>query len=86
MEPRSTKRIDAGNGAHHRRGEHAVHVGAGLGYYSAILGHLVGPGGRVTAIEYEADLAARARANLGAHDHIELDRGRRHGGGSSPPT
>ena len=55
-----------------RPGEHAVHVGAGVGYYSAILGHLVGPGGHVTAIEYEADLAARARANLAPYGHIEL--------------
>ena len=56
-------------------GEHAVHVGAGLGYYSAILGHLVGPGGQVTAIEYEADLAARARANLEPYAHIALIEG-----------
>lgn len=56
-------------------GEHAVHVGAGVGYYSAILGHLVGPGGQVTAIEYEADLAARARANLAPYDHIALIEG-----------
>ena len=56
-------------------GEHAVHVGAGVGYYSAILGHLVGPGGQVTAIEYEADLAVRARANLAPYHHIRLVEG-----------
>ena len=45
-------------------GAHIVHVGAGTGYYSAILAELAGPAGRVTAIEYEADLAAKARRNL----------------------
>ena len=56
-------------------GEHAVHVGAGTGYYSAILGHLVGPGGKVTAIEVEAELATRARANLAPYRHIETIEG-----------
>jgi protein-L-isoaspartate(D-aspartate) O-methyltransferase len=45
-------------------GERVVHVGAGLGYYSAIMAEIVGPGGRVTAIEIDPGLAARARANL----------------------
>jgi protein-L-isoaspartate(D-aspartate) O-methyltransferase len=47
-----------------RPGETALHVGAGTGYYSAILAHLVGAGGRVIAYEIEADLAARAANNL----------------------
>jgi protein-L-isoaspartate(D-aspartate) O-methyltransferase len=41
-----------------------IHVGAGLGYYSAILAEIVGPSGEVTAIEIDAGLAERARANL----------------------
>jgi protein-L-isoaspartate(D-aspartate) O-methyltransferase len=41
-----------------------VHVGAGTGYYSAILAEIVGRGGRVTALEIDAALAARASANL----------------------
>jgi protein-L-isoaspartate(D-aspartate) O-methyltransferase len=45
-------------------GEHVLHVGAGTGYYSAILAHLAGPAGRVTAIEFDEGLAARATANL----------------------
>lgn len=45
-------------------GEAVVHVGAGLGYYTAILARLVGAGGRVAAYEIEPDLAARAAANL----------------------
>ena len=45
-------------------GDRVIHVGAGLGYYSAILAELVGPSGNVTAIEIEFTLAERARANL----------------------
>lgn len=52
-----------------RPGEHAVHVGAGVGYYTAILQHLVGRRGRITAIEFDPGLAARLGANLaGAHN------------------
>ena len=36
-----------------RPGEHAVHIGAGVGYYTAILAHMVGENGRVTAIEFD---------------------------------
>jgi protein-L-isoaspartate(D-aspartate) O-methyltransferase len=45
-------------------GEHVVHVGIGTGYYSAILADIVGRDGAVTAVEIDAGLAARARANL----------------------
>jgi protein-L-isoaspartate(D-aspartate) O-methyltransferase len=45
-------------------GEHVVHVGIGTGYYSAILAHIVGRDGLVTAVEIDAELAERARANL----------------------
>jgi protein-L-isoaspartate(D-aspartate) O-methyltransferase len=47
-------------------GDHVVHVGIGTGYYTAILAHLVGPTGKVTAIEVDPTLAARAQANLAA--------------------
>ena len=45
-------------------GECVVHVGAGTGYYTAILAALVGPTGNVVAFEIQADLADRARDNL----------------------
>jgi protein-L-isoaspartate(D-aspartate) O-methyltransferase len=45
-------------------GDRVIHVGAGLGHYSAILAELVGPNGSVTAIEIDSALAERARANL----------------------
>ncbi len=47
-----------------REGETVLHVGAGAGYYTAILAHLVGPGGWVWAYEIEPSLAARAERNL----------------------
>lgn len=45
-------------------GEAVVHIGAGTGYYTAVLAHLVGANGQVTAFEMEPDLAAKASANL----------------------
>lgn len=53
-------------------GEHVVHIGAGVGYYSAILAGLVGASGRVTAIEYDPVLAARAADNLSAFPNVHL--------------
>jgi protein-L-isoaspartate(D-aspartate) O-methyltransferase len=56
-------------------GEHVVHVGTGTGYYTAILSHLVGPSGRVTGIEYDPDLAARARTCLVPYPNVTLVEG-----------
>jgi len=53
-------------------GETVIHVGAGTGYYTAILSRLVQPGGRVEAFEYEADLAAQAVANLQECPHVTV--------------
>jgi protein-L-isoaspartate(D-aspartate) O-methyltransferase len=47
-----------------RLGDAVLHIGAGTGYYSAILAQLVGERGQVIAYEIEPDLAARAAANL----------------------
>lgn len=47
-----------------REGETVIQVGAGSGYYTAILAHLIGHDGRVHAFEIDPDLAARAKANL----------------------
>jgi protein-L-isoaspartate(D-aspartate) O-methyltransferase len=51
-------------------GEHAVHIGAGTGYYTAILAHMVGDAGRVTAIEYDAALAERLKANFAGQSNL----------------
>jgi len=53
-------------------GESVVHVGAGTGYYTAILATLVGPKGRVVAFELEQDLAARAVTNLRHFQNVEV--------------
>jgi protein-L-isoaspartate(D-aspartate) O-methyltransferase len=45
-------------------GDQVLHVGAGTGYYTAILAELAGPGGRIMAVEYEPALADAARKNL----------------------
>jgi protein-L-isoaspartate(D-aspartate) O-methyltransferase len=56
-------------------GEHVVHIGTGTGYYTAILAHLVGPSGRVTGIEYEPELAARAKTNFAAYPNVKIVEG-----------
>jgi protein-L-isoaspartate(D-aspartate) O-methyltransferase len=56
-------------------GEHVFHLGAGLGYYTAILSEMVGAAGRVTAIEVDADLAARAWDNLAPWTNVEMRSG-----------
>lgn len=54
-----------------REGERAVHLGCGVGYYSAILAEVVGPSGRLLAIDVDPDLAARARENLARYRHVQ---------------
>jgi protein-L-isoaspartate(D-aspartate) O-methyltransferase len=62
-----------------RAGEHIVHVGAGAGYYSAIMAKLVaasGPTyGKVTAVEFEPELAARAKSNLTPYRNVSVVQG-----------
>ncbi|PWV98742.1 protein-L-isoaspartate(D-aspartate) O-methyltransferase [Hoeflea marina] len=58
-----------------RTGETALHIGAGTGYYSAILAELVGPEGRVVAVEVDAVMAARARRCLRPWANVELFEG-----------
>jgi protein-L-isoaspartate(D-aspartate) O-methyltransferase len=45
-------------------GETVVHIGAGAGYYTALLAKLVGPTGKVNAYEIDPELAQRAAENL----------------------
>ena len=55
-----------------KEGETVVQIGAGAGYYTAILAHLVGPAGKVVAYEIEPDIAARAKANLARYPQVEV--------------
>ena len=54
-----------------RVGERAIHVGAGTGYYTAILGKLVGESGHVDAYEIEPELAREAAANLAEFQSVQ---------------
>lgn len=53
-------------------GQHVAHIGAGAGYYTAMLAELVGPAGRVTAFEYDESLATRARTNLAPWSNVTV--------------
>jgi len=55
-----------------KEGDHVLHVGCGVGYYTAITAAVVGPNGHVTGIEIDPDLASRARKNLAHLDHVEV--------------
>ncbi|MGY2049070.1 protein-L-isoaspartate O-methyltransferase family protein [Methylobacterium sp. JK268] len=55
-----------------RPGERVVQVGAGGGYYTAILAELVGPGGRVDAYEVDPALAAMAAAALAPYRQVAV--------------
>ena len=56
-------------------GQRVVHVGTGTGYFTALLGHIVGPAGRVHGIEIDPDLAAQAAANLAPWPWITMQHG-----------
>jgi protein-L-isoaspartate(D-aspartate) O-methyltransferase len=55
-----------------KEAETVVQIGAGSGYYTAILAHLVGPNGRVYAYEINEALGAWARENLKEQHHAEV--------------
>ena len=56
-------------------GERVLHLGTGLGYYTALIAHCVGETGRVLGIEADAELAARSRENLAGSAWIEVREG-----------
>ncbi|MGH1477215.1 MAG: protein-L-isoaspartate O-methyltransferase family protein [Geminicoccales bacterium] len=53
-------------------GENVVHIGAGRGYYSAILSSLVLPDGAVTAFEINKTLASAARNHLVDFENVTV--------------
>jgi protein-L-isoaspartate(D-aspartate) O-methyltransferase len=52
-------------------GDRVCQVGAGLGYYSAIIAEIVGEAGTVLALEIDSELAMQARANLASYPNTE---------------
>ena len=55
-----------------RPGATVLQVGAGVGYFTAILAELVTDSGRVIAYEIDEGLAARAKGNLAGYGHVEV--------------
>jgi len=53
-------------------GQRIAHIGAGTGYYTAILAELAGVKGHVLAIEYDPDLAAFAKHALEDRDNVTV--------------
>jgi protein-L-isoaspartate(D-aspartate) O-methyltransferase len=53
-------------------GEHAVHIGCGVGYYTALWATLVGPTGKMTALEVDPELAKKSEDNLKNLPHVEV--------------
>jgi protein-L-isoaspartate(D-aspartate) O-methyltransferase len=55
-----------------KKGGRVIHVGAGTGYYTAVMAMLAGETGVVDAYEIEPDLAARAQQNLAGFANVEV--------------
>jgi protein-L-isoaspartate(D-aspartate) O-methyltransferase len=55
-----------------RTGDRIYHLGAGVGYYTAIVAELAGPEGAVIAAEIDADLAERARTHLASWANVQI--------------
>lgn len=53
-------------------GDEVLHVGCGVGYYTAIIAEVVGTSGHVTGVEIDPTLAARARENLAYFDQVDV--------------
>lgn len=58
-----------------RDGERVAHIGAGTGYYTAIIAELVGEAGHVLAVEFDPVLANAARANLADRPNVTVVEG-----------
>ena len=56
-------------------GDAICHIGAGTGYYTAILSVLTLPNGRVSAFEIDEALATRARDNLWPFEGVSVTQG-----------
>ena len=56
-------------------GARVLHIGCGLGYYTAVMAHCAGPTGRVVAFEIDETLAAEARQNLASLSWVGVNHG-----------
>jgi protein-L-isoaspartate(D-aspartate) O-methyltransferase len=53
-------------------GNRFLHVGCGVGYYTAMATHVVGPGGTILALEVDERLVGRAAENLSHLPNVEV--------------
>jgi protein-L-isoaspartate(D-aspartate) O-methyltransferase len=56
-------------------GSSVLHVGCGLGYYTAVMARAVGSSGRVVAFEVDEPLASAARQNLSSMPWVDVRHG-----------
>jgi protein-L-isoaspartate(D-aspartate) O-methyltransferase len=56
-------------------GERVLHLGTGLGYYTAVMASCVGPEGSVLGLEIDAELAERSRRNLADYPWVDVQHG-----------
>jgi protein-L-isoaspartate(D-aspartate) O-methyltransferase len=63
-------------------GDRFLHIGCGVGYYTAIAAHALGMSGSVVAVEIDKQLGARAESNLRPYGNIKVVVG--DGSGSVP--
>lgn len=56
-------------------GERVYHLGCGVGYYTALIAEVVGPGGKVLGLELQSELAQRAQQNLAAYAQVKVEAG-----------
>jgi len=56
-------------------GKRVLHVGCGLGYYTAVMSQAVGSTGRVVAFEVDEPLASAARRNLASMPWVDVRHG-----------
>jgi protein-L-isoaspartate(D-aspartate) O-methyltransferase len=58
-----------------RANDHVLHLGCGTGYYTAILAELVGPEGRIVAVEIDQGVAERAQIALAPWTQVTVVQG-----------
>ena len=58
-----------------KEGDRVYHLGCGVGYYTAIMAEVVGPGGSVVGLELQPELAERAKKNLAAYANVKVEVG-----------
>jgi protein-L-isoaspartate(D-aspartate) O-methyltransferase len=66
-------------------GQRVLEIGAGTGYNAALMRHIIGPGGTVTSVDIDDDLAAQARGHLAAAGYPDVIVVAADGAGGYPP-